>query len=82
MTAPTLDAFDELLEPADVHVAQCLSTLTGESDPSVALAVAFAVRAVGRLGVRGPAVVPRRSAGPNYPGPRRSTGCEPCRPAR
>ncbi|MBI5340675.1 MAG: exodeoxyribonuclease V subunit alpha [Mycolicibacterium rufum] len=42
----TLDAFDELLEPADVHVAQRLSTLTGESDPTVALAVAFAVRAV------------------------------------
>ncbi|KGI66926.1 exodeoxyribonuclease V subunit alpha [Mycolicibacterium rufum] len=46
MTAPTLDAFDELLEPADVHVAQRLSELTGESDPAVALAVAFAVRAV------------------------------------
>ncbi|WP_264058441.1 AAA family ATPase, partial [Mycolicibacterium psychrotolerans] len=46
MTAATLDAFDELLEPADVHVAQRLSALTGESDPAVALAVAFAVRAV------------------------------------
>ncbi|KMO71781.1 RecBCD enzyme subunit RecD [Mycolicibacterium chlorophenolicum] len=46
MTVTTLDAFDELLEPADVHVAQRLSTLTGESDPTVALAVAFAVRAV------------------------------------
>lgn len=46
MTVTTLDAFDELLEPADVHVAQRLSTLTGESDPTVALAVALAVRAV------------------------------------
>lgn len=46
MTATALDAFDELLEPADIHVAQRLSALTGESDPTVALAVAFAVRAV------------------------------------
>ncbi|TDL10420.1 exodeoxyribonuclease V subunit alpha [Mycolicibacterium obuense] len=46
MTAPTLDAFSELLEPADVHVAQRLCTLTGEPDPNVALAVAFAVRAL------------------------------------
>lgn len=46
MTAPTLDAFAELLEPADVHVAQRLCALTAESDPRVALAVAFAVRAV------------------------------------
>jgi exodeoxyribonuclease V alpha subunit len=46
VTVTTLDAFDELLEPADVHVAQRLSTLTGESDPTVALAVALAVRAV------------------------------------
>ncbi|MEH3140647.1 MAG: exodeoxyribonuclease V subunit alpha [Mycobacterium kyogaense] len=46
MTAPTFDAFAELLEPADVHVAQRLSALTGESDPAVGLAVAFTVRAV------------------------------------
>lgn len=46
MTAPTLDAFAELLEPADVHVAQRLCALTKDSDPRVALAVAFAVRAL------------------------------------
>lgn len=46
MTAPTLETFGELLEPADVHVAQRLCVLTGEADPSVALALAFAVRAL------------------------------------
>ncbi|WP_422741931.1 exodeoxyribonuclease V subunit alpha [Mycobacterium sp. WMMD1722] len=36
----------EVLDWADVHVAQRLTALAGESDESVALAVAFAVRAV------------------------------------
>lgn len=41
-----LDAFAEILEPADVQVAQRLTTLVGESDPSVELALALAVRAL------------------------------------
>ncbi|WP_077742305.1 exodeoxyribonuclease V subunit alpha [Mycolicibacterium boenickei] len=41
-----LDAFAEILEPADVHVAQRLSTLAEESTPSVVLALALAVRAL------------------------------------
>ncbi|MGE2715241.1 exodeoxyribonuclease V subunit alpha [Mycolicibacterium litorale] len=36
----------EVFEPADVHVAQRLTALAGETDESVALAVAFAVRAL------------------------------------
>jgi exodeoxyribonuclease V alpha subunit len=39
----------EVLEAADVHVAQRLGALTGEDDPRVLLAVALAVRAA-RLG--------------------------------
>jgi exodeoxyribonuclease V alpha subunit len=39
----------EVLEAADVHVAQRLGVLTGEEDPQVLLAVALAVRAA-RLG--------------------------------
>ncbi|MDY6870518.1 MAG: exodeoxyribonuclease V subunit alpha [Actinomycetota bacterium] len=35
-----------VFEPADVHVARRLTELTGETDDSVALAVAFAVRAL------------------------------------
>ncbi|TRW81829.1 exodeoxyribonuclease V subunit alpha [Mycolicibacterium sp. 018/SC-01/001] len=42
----TVDDFTKLFEPADVHVAQRLCALAGESEPTVALAVAFAVRAV------------------------------------
>ncbi|PJK23841.1 exodeoxyribonuclease V subunit alpha [Mycolicibacterium goodii] len=41
-----LDAFAEILEPADVHVAQRLTALAGEPDASVELAVALAVRAL------------------------------------
>lgn len=43
-----LGAFNEagLLESADVHVAQRLTQLSGETDERVALAVAFVVRAV------------------------------------
>lgn len=45
-----LDAFAEILEPADVHVAQRLSTLayggTEAIDPAVELALALAVRAL------------------------------------
>ncbi|MGV0741076.1 exodeoxyribonuclease V subunit alpha [Mycolicibacterium sp. XJ870] len=41
-----LDAFAEILEPADVHVAQRLAALASEPDPSVELAVALAVRAL------------------------------------
>ncbi|MDH6197975.1 exodeoxyribonuclease V alpha subunit [Mycobacterium frederiksbergense] len=41
-----LDAFAEILESADVHVAQRLSALAGETDPSVELALALAVRAL------------------------------------
>ncbi|MBB2893865.1 exodeoxyribonuclease V subunit alpha [Flexivirga oryzae] len=37
-----------LLEAADVHVAQTLSTVVAEQDPSVQLALALAVRAVRR----------------------------------
>ncbi|MDG4663851.1 exodeoxyribonuclease V subunit alpha [Mycobacterium sp. 236(2023)] len=42
----TLEAFVELFEPADLHVAQRLTTLAKDEDPSVALAVALAVRAL------------------------------------
>ena len=41
-----LDAFAEILEPADVLVADRLTALAAEPDPAVALAVALAVRAV------------------------------------
>ncbi|MCV7288227.1 exodeoxyribonuclease V subunit alpha [Mycolicibacterium wolinskyi] len=41
-----LDAFTEILEPADVHVAQRLTALAKEPDKSVELAVALAVRAL------------------------------------
>ncbi|MDV3130120.1 exodeoxyribonuclease V subunit alpha [Mycobacterium sp. 21AC1] len=41
-----LEAFDEILEPADVHVAQRLTALADEPDETVALAVAVAVRAL------------------------------------
>lgn len=41
-----LDAFAEILEPADVHVAQRLTALAKEPDPSVELAIALAVRAL------------------------------------
>lgn len=41
-----LDAFAEILEPADVQVAQRLSTLSGTTDASVTLALALAVRAL------------------------------------
>lgn len=41
-----LDAFAEILEPADVHVAQRLTALAKEPDKSVELAVALAVRAL------------------------------------
>ncbi|MEZ0339928.1 exodeoxyribonuclease V subunit alpha [Mycobacterium sp. pV006] len=36
----------EVFEPADVHVATRLSTLAGDHDPAVPLAVAFVVRAL------------------------------------
>ncbi|OAN30085.1 exodeoxyribonuclease V subunit alpha [Mycolicibacterium iranicum] len=42
----TIDAFAELFEPADLHVAQRLSALGNDTDARVALAVALAVRAV------------------------------------
>jgi exodeoxyribonuclease V alpha subunit len=42
----TIEAFSELLEPADVHVAQRLTTLALDDDGTVALAVALAVRAL------------------------------------
>jgi exodeoxyribonuclease V alpha subunit len=42
----TIDAFAELFEPADLHVAQRLSALGKDTDDRVALAVALAVRAV------------------------------------
>lgn len=42
----TIDAFAELFEPADTQVAQRLTTLGNEDDPTVALAVALAVRAL------------------------------------
>ena len=42
----TIEAFAELFEPADIHVAQRLTTLGKESDATVALAVALAVRAL------------------------------------
>jgi len=42
----SLDAFAEVFEPADIHVAQRLTELGRDSDPTVALAVALAVRAV------------------------------------
>lgn len=38
--------FGDILEPADVHVAQRLTTLAAETDESVELAVALAVRAL------------------------------------
>ncbi len=41
-----LDSFAEILEPADVQVAQRLSTLSGTTDASVTLALALAVRAL------------------------------------
>lgn len=41
-----LDAFAEILEPADVQVARRLSTLAEETDPRVELALALAVRAL------------------------------------
>jgi len=41
-----LEAFAEILEPADVHVAQRLTALADEPDASVELAVALAVRAL------------------------------------
>jgi exodeoxyribonuclease V alpha subunit len=41
-----LDHFAEILEPADVQVARRLTTLGGEADDSVTLAVALAVRAL------------------------------------
>jgi exodeoxyribonuclease V alpha subunit len=42
----TVEAFSELFEPADLHVAQRLTTLGKEDDGTVALAVALAVRAL------------------------------------
>lgn len=42
----TFDAFTELFEPADLHVAQRLCALTQDRDDRVALAVALAVRAL------------------------------------
>ncbi|KWX65758.1 hypothetical protein ASJ79_27980 [Mycobacterium sp. NAZ190054] len=42
----TVDAFAELFEPADLHVAQRLTALGSDDDPRVALAVALAVRAL------------------------------------
>lgn len=42
----TVDAFAELFEPADLHVAHRLSALGKDTDDRVALAVALAVRAV------------------------------------
>ena len=42
----TIEAFSELFEPADVHVAQRLTVLGQEPDDTVALAVALAVRAL------------------------------------
>ncbi len=46
--AGLLAEFDEagVFEPADMHVAHRLTTLAGESDEAVAVAVAFAVRAL------------------------------------
>ncbi len=42
----TLEAFAELFEPADVHVARRLTTLAKETDETVALAIAIVVRAL------------------------------------
>lgn len=42
----TIEAFAELFEPADIHVAQRLTMLVKENDDTVALAVALAVRAL------------------------------------
>lgn len=42
----TVEAFSELFEPADLHVAQRLTALGKDGDDSVALAVALAVRAL------------------------------------
>lgn len=41
-----VEAFGEILEPADVHVAQRLTALASETDGSVELAIALAVRAL------------------------------------
>ncbi|WP_255788855.1 exodeoxyribonuclease V subunit alpha, partial [Mycobacteroides abscessus] len=41
-----VEAFGEILEPADVHVAQRLTALASETDESVELAIALAVRAL------------------------------------
>jgi len=46
VTSSVLEPFRDVFEPADLHVAQRLTELTAESDPSVALAVACAVRAL------------------------------------
>ncbi len=52
-----------VFEPADVHVAQRLTTLAGEADERVALAVALrGAGAARRIGVRGSAVGARRSS--------------------
>ncbi len=42
----SLEVFSALFEPADVHVARRLTAMANESDESVALAVAIAVRAL------------------------------------
>ncbi|PRC42064.1 exodeoxyribonuclease V subunit alpha, partial [Mycobacterium sp. ITM-2017-0098] len=42
----TVEAFSELFEPADIHVAQRLTALARDDDGTVALAVALAVRAL------------------------------------
>ena len=42
----SLEAFSELFEPADVHVARRLTAMAKEPDESVALALAIAVRAL------------------------------------
>ena len=42
----SIDAFTELFEPADIHVAQRLTALGKDDDTRVALAVALAVRAL------------------------------------
>ncbi len=73
-----LGAFNEagLLEAADVHVAQRLCSIVGETDETVALAVGVAVRAVRHGSVcvdlaalveslpTPPVAAPRRLAGP------------------
>jgi exodeoxyribonuclease V alpha subunit len=42
----SLEAFKELFEPADTHVARRLTAIANEPDESVALAIAVAVRAL------------------------------------